>query len=84
MARRTPKSRNDNLLPDIAKQARRLRVAIYIRISSDGEHQPFSVEAQRTKLASYIDIQPDWETPARFSATKPAASPPNARTCSPR
>jgi site-specific DNA recombinase len=62
MARRTPKSKNpDNLLPDIAKQARRLRVAIYIRISTDEEHQPFSLEAQRTKLASYIDIQPDWE-----------------------
>ncbi len=40
---------------------RPLRVAIYIRISTDEEHQPFSLEAQETKLRSYIEIQPGWE-----------------------
>jgi len=37
------------------------RVAIYIRISTDEEHQPFSLEAQEARLMSYIDIQPGWE-----------------------
>src|SRR5689334_2745546 len=50
-----------NLLPDNAQQARKLRVAIYIRISTDEEHQPFSLSAQELKLGSYIEIQPDWE-----------------------
>jgi len=40
---------------------RPLRVAIYIRISTDEEHQPFSLEAQETKLRSYVEIQPGWE-----------------------
>jgi site-specific DNA recombinase len=39
----------------------RLRVAVYIRISTDEEHQPFSLEAQETKLVSYIGTQPGWE-----------------------
>ncbi len=38
-----------------------LRVAMYIRISTDEEHQPFSLEAQELKLRSYIDSQPGWE-----------------------
>jgi site-specific DNA recombinase len=40
---------------------RPLRVAIYIRISTDEEHQPFSLEAQEAKLRAYIEIQPGWE-----------------------
>jgi site-specific DNA recombinase len=38
-----------------------LRVAIYIRISTDEEHQPYSLEAQETKLRAYIDSQPGWQ-----------------------
>ena len=40
---------------------RPLRVAIYIRISTDEEHQPFSLEAQIAKLSAYITSQPGWE-----------------------
>jgi site-specific DNA recombinase len=38
-----------------------LRVAIYIRISTDEEHQPFSLEAQETRLRAYINTQPGWQ-----------------------
>jgi site-specific DNA recombinase len=38
-----------------------LRVAIYIRISTDEEHQPFSLEAQIAKLSAYVTSQPGWE-----------------------
>jgi site-specific DNA recombinase len=41
--------------------SRLLRVAIYIRISTDEEHQPFSLEAQDTKLRAYITTQPGWQ-----------------------
>jgi site-specific DNA recombinase len=44
-----------------AGSGRPLRVAMYIRISTDEEHQPFSLEAQEVKLRSYIDSQPGWE-----------------------
>ncbi|MFL1426997.1 MULTISPECIES: recombinase family protein [unclassified Nocardiopsis] len=37
-----------------------MRVAIYIRISTDEERQPFSLEAQETKLRAYIDSQENW------------------------
>lgn len=38
-----------------------MRVAIYIRISTDEERQPFSLEAQETKLRAYIQSQEDWQ-----------------------
>ena len=41
--------------------SRPLRGAIYIRISTDEEHKPFSLEAQELRLRSYIEIQPGWE-----------------------
>jgi hypothetical protein len=31
-----------------------VRVAIYTRISTDEEHQPYSLEAQDTRLGAYI------------------------------
>jgi hypothetical protein len=37
-----------------------LRVAIYLRRSTDEEHQPFSLEAQQTKLDAYVISQPGW------------------------
>ncbi len=36
------------------------RAAIYLRRSTDDEHQPFSISAQETALASYIASQPGW------------------------
>jgi hypothetical protein len=34
-----------------------MRVAIYTRISTDEEHQPYSLEAQDTRLGAYIASQ---------------------------
>jgi site-specific DNA recombinase len=38
-----------------------LRVATLTRRSTDEQHQPFSIEAQDTKLAAYIQSQDDWQ-----------------------
>jgi site-specific DNA recombinase len=38
-----------------------LRVAIYVRRSTDEENQPFTLEAQEAKLRSYIASQPGWD-----------------------
>lgn len=38
-----------------------MRIATYTRISTDEEHQPFSLEAQTVRLDSYIASQDDWE-----------------------
>ena len=39
----------------------RTRVAIYTRISTDEEHQPYSLEAQQQRLAAYVESQDGWE-----------------------
>src|SRR5262249_17982215 len=36
------------------------RVCIYIRRSTDDEHQPFSLDAQRAALIKYVKSQPGW------------------------
>jgi DNA invertase Pin-like site-specific DNA recombinase len=43
-----------------------VRVAVYIRRSTDEEHQPFSLEAQESKLRAYITPQPGWGLVATF------------------
>lgn len=43
-----------------------VRVAIYVRRSTDEEHQPFSIEAQDSRLKSYVKSQPGWSLVARF------------------
>ena len=37
------------------------RVALYLRISTDEEHQPFSLSAQEHRLAAFVTTQPGWE-----------------------
>lgn len=37
-----------------------MRVALYVRISTDEDHQPYSVPAQLARLQAYIDSQPGW------------------------
>ena len=37
-----------------------VRVATYVRISTDEAHQPYSLDAQRERLAAYIRSQPCW------------------------
>ncbi len=44
-----------------------VRVAVYARRSTDDEHQPYSIEAQDTRLAAYIASQPGWRQAARFA-----------------
>ena len=42
-------------------------MAIYIRRSTDEEHQPYTLEAQQTKLDAYITSQPGWHLVAVYS-----------------
>jgi dihydroxyacid dehydratase/phosphogluconate dehydratase len=44
-----------------------VRVAIYTRISTDEEHQPYSLEAQDARLSAYIASQDGWELTRRYS-----------------
>ncbi len=44
-----------------------MRVATYTRISTDEEHQPYSLEAQDTRLRAYIASQEGWELTRRYS-----------------
>ena len=44
-----------------------MRVAIYTRISTDEEHQPYSLEAQGVRLDSYIASQDGWEKVRTFT-----------------
>jgi site-specific DNA recombinase len=43
------------------------RVAIYTRRSTDDEHQPFSIEAQESRLDAYVASQPGWWISDRFT-----------------
>ncbi len=51
-----------------------VRVGIYVRRSTDDEHQPYSIEAQDTRLAAYIDSQPGWRLVKRFADDASGAS----------
>lgn len=51
-----------------------MRVATYTRISTDEAHRPYSLEAQATRLKSYIDSQPDWELVKTFTDQKSGAT----------
>ncbi|MFD2768257.1 recombinase family protein [Micromonospora eburnea] len=42
------------------------RVCIYIRRSTDDEHQPFSLHAQRAALEKYVASQPGWTIVAEY------------------
>jgi site-specific DNA recombinase len=44
-----------------------VRVGVYVRRSTDDEHQPYSIEAQDTRLAAYVGSQPGWRHAARFA-----------------
>ncbi len=44
-----------------------MRVATYTRISTDEDHQPYSLEAQAERLGSYVKSQEDWQLTGRFS-----------------
>lgn len=44
-----------------------MRIATYTRISTDEEHQPYSLEAQKLRLGSYISSQEDWVLVREFT-----------------
>jgi site-specific DNA recombinase len=44
-----------------------MRVATYTRISTDEDHQPYSLEAQAERLGNYVASQDGWELVRRFS-----------------
>jgi site-specific DNA recombinase len=51
-----------------------VRVGVYVRRSTDDEHQPYSIQAQDTRLAAYIGSQPGWRQAARFAHDASGAS----------
>jgi len=51
-----------------------VRVGVYVRRSTNDEHQPYSIEAQDTRLAAYIGSQPGWRQAARFADDASGAS----------
>jgi len=51
-----------------------VRVATYTRISTDEDHQPYSLEAQAERLGAYVKSQPDWELTRRFTDQASGAS----------
>ena len=60
--------------PDSDKGGLIMRVGIYTRISTDEEHQPYSLSAQFERLSKYIDSQEDWHLVRRFSDQMSGAS----------
>ncbi len=54
-------------LPTQAIPGGDVRVGVYVRRSTDDEHQPYSLEAQDARLAAYIGSQPGWRQAARFA-----------------
>jgi len=44
-----------------------VRVAIYTRRSTDEEHQPFSIDAQTSRLDAYVASQPGWQITHHFT-----------------
>lgn len=44
-----------------------VRVGIYLRRSTDDENQPYTIEAQDTRLNAYVASQPGWKIVKKFS-----------------
>jgi site-specific DNA recombinase len=44
-----------------------VRVAIYTRRSTDEENQPYTIDAQETRMRSYVDSQPGWRIVKHYS-----------------
>ncbi|ONH54614.1 recombinase family protein [Frankia sp. CcI49] len=51
-----------------------VRVGIYLRRSTDDDHQRYTLDAQEDRLRSYVDSQPGWEITLRFSDDASGAS----------
>ena len=55
-----------------------MRVATYTRISTDEDHQPYSLDAQADRLGNYVASQDGWELVRRFTDQKPQGQLPSA------
>lgn len=44
-----------------------MRIATYTRISTDEEHQPYSLEAQNDRLGAYIRSQEAWDLSRQYT-----------------
>ena len=51
-----------------------VRVAAYIRASSDESHQPYSLEAQEERLRAFVASQPDWKLVKLYQERKSGAT----------
>jgi site-specific DNA recombinase len=59
--------RRPRLAKDVLTTVTHVRVGIYTRRSTDEENQPFTIEAQNSKLESYVASQDGWSIVAKFS-----------------
>jgi site-specific DNA recombinase len=66
--------RRPRLAKAVLSTATYLRIATYTRRSTDEENQPFTIEAQDTKLDSYANSQDGWSIVAKFSDDASGAS----------
>jgi site-specific DNA recombinase len=51
-----------------------VRVGIYLRRSTDDDHQRYSLDAQEDRLTAYVASQPGWQIVLRFSDDASGAS----------
>jgi site-specific DNA recombinase len=51
-----------------------MRVATYTKISTDEDHQPFSLEAQAERLGAYVTSQDGWEKVRTFTDQRSGAT----------
>jgi len=66
--------RRPRLARAVLTTATYLRIATYTRRSTDEENQPFTIEAQDSKLDSYANSQDGWSIVAKFSDDASGAS----------
>ncbi|MFC9660247.1 recombinase family protein [Nocardia sp. NPDC127606] len=69
-----PRKKNATIQPARLDTLETVRVGIYVRRSTDDEHQPYSIEAQDSRLGSYVDSQPGWHVVMRFADDASGAS----------
>lgn len=67
-----PKSQNPAL-------SGRVRVAIYLRRSTDEHNQPFTIGAQEHQLSAFITSQPGWRLAERYTDSASGADGPEER-----
>jgi site-specific DNA recombinase len=71
MAKKTLSKRRVKIIEGDGTQ----RIAIYIRRSTDEDHQPFSLEVQETRLRAFVTSQPgEWQIVAVYSDDASGAS----------